>query len=687
MTARTCFGLWLAFVVAVAEWPLATTAIAQSCEPQFLGAFGGQTRDVTSWNGYVYAAQDRGGVNVLDASDPENPKLVATLPSGGRWTSISYIQARDEMLYALSYWGEMSVWNLAEPERPVLVARTVIPGEEITDFEVRQGVLFLATRHKSLHIIDVRDPSNPIDRGAISDIGWGGAIAFPEPGRTLVGVRASLSGDPVYRVHSIDHSDPTNMRVIDTLEMPDAIISIATREGKAFVSCGEGGLVAIDIRNLTDLRVLGTLQDSGRPFVPAGIELRSDAIIACTLDGYVDVVECSRPEAMRIVGSVRVAEDGRKVSLQSGVAALADFKGSVAFVDVRNRVAPRLVGEFIAPESASDAVVLGHGLLLVADAYRGVYVLDATDPLLQRVLYEVDGVPNAWKLARSGDIAAALTAGGVVLLDVADPMSVVELARFDLPYVLKSLDITPDALVVGHGDYFTLVDITDRANPMLRGRMFLQAPFNSAVVIAQTDHGRVVSLGGWEEIHMYNINDISGPQLLGVIDGVEAVRCMAYAEGYLYAAYEDRVDRYDVRDPAQPRRTAYKTTWGSPKSLEIRDGLLYVGKSNGVDVYDTSRAEQLVERADALSGSRVNNITVGDNWIYLCAEDVRVLSRPDCKACAADYDGDGLLTAFDFVEFSTLFDARRMDADFDGDGILTLFDFLAFQNAFAAGCP
>ena len=54
--------------------------------------------------------------------------------------------------------------------------------------------------------------------------------------------------------------------------------------------------------------------------------------------------------------------------------------------------------------------------------------------------------------------------------------------------------------------------------------------------------------------------------------------------------------------------------------------------------------------------------------------------------CAADMDGDGELTLFDFLAFQNAFDSGDPVADFDGDGELTLFDFLAFQNAFDAGC-
>jgi hypothetical protein len=54
--------------------------------------------------------------------------------------------------------------------------------------------------------------------------------------------------------------------------------------------------------------------------------------------------------------------------------------------------------------------------------------------------------------------------------------------------------------------------------------------------------------------------------------------------------------------------------------------------------------------------------------------------------CAADIDGDGELTLFDFIAFQNLFGTGDLAADFDGDGELTIFDFLEFQSLFATGC-
>ncbi|MFG0283688.1 MAG: SBBP repeat-containing protein [Phycisphaerales bacterium JB039] len=56
------------------------------------------------------------------------------------------------------------------------------------------------------------------------------------------------------------------------------------------------------------------------------------------------------------------------------------------------------------------------------------------------------------------------------------------------------------------------------------------------------------------------------------------------------------------------------------------------------------------------------------------------------SACPADCDGDGELTAADFLCFQSMFTVGGLGADCDEDRELTLFDFLCYQNAFAAGC-
>lgn len=58
----------------------------------------------------------------------------------------------------------------------------------------------------------------------------------------------------------------------------------------------------------------------------------------------------------------------------------------------------------------------------------------------------------------------------------------------------------------------------------------------------------------------------------------------------------------------------------------------------------------------------------------------------EAAPCYADFDGDGALTIFDFLQFQNAFATGDPSADCNGDGVLNIFDFLCFQNEFAAGC-
>ncbi|GIW74563.1 MAG: hypothetical protein KatS3mg103_1085 [Phycisphaerales bacterium] len=56
------------------------------------------------------------------------------------------------------------------------------------------------------------------------------------------------------------------------------------------------------------------------------------------------------------------------------------------------------------------------------------------------------------------------------------------------------------------------------------------------------------------------------------------------------------------------------------------------------------------------------------------------------SSCPADRDGDGRLTAFDFLAFLNAFDAGDPSADCDGSGTLDALDLACFQTTFDAGC-
>jgi photosystem II stability/assembly factor-like uncharacterized protein len=54
--------------------------------------------------------------------------------------------------------------------------------------------------------------------------------------------------------------------------------------------------------------------------------------------------------------------------------------------------------------------------------------------------------------------------------------------------------------------------------------------------------------------------------------------------------------------------------------------------------------------------------------------------------CDADFNGDGQLDFFDYLDFSAAFDSGSIDADFNGDAQVDFFDYLDYVQAFSLEC-
>jgi hypothetical protein len=57
-----------------------------------------------------------------------------------------------------------------------------------------------------------------------------------------------------------------------------------------------------------------------------------------------------------------------------------------------------------------------------------------------------------------------------------------------------------------------------------------------------------------------------------------------------------------------------------------------------------------------------------------------------CRQCPADFNGDGVIDFFDYLDFVAAFSSGFMSADFNGDTVVDFFDYLDFVAAFSSGC-
>jgi hypothetical protein len=77
-----------------------------------------------------------------------------------------------------------------------------------------------------------------------------------------------------------------------------------------------------------------------------------------------------------------------------------------------------------------------------------------------------------------------------------------------------------------------------------------------------------------------------------------------------------------------------------------------------------------------------------DNRIIITvnAADIYTAQFSSSACCPADFNRDGTLDFFDYLDFVQAFDAESPSADFNHDNTVDFFDYLDFAQAFDAGC-
>jgi hypothetical protein len=88
----------------------------------------------------------------------------------------------------------------------------------------------------------------------------------------------------------------------------------------------------------------------------------------------------------------------------------------------------------------------------------------------------------------------------------------------------------------------------------------------------------------------------------------------------------------------------------------------------------------------------IDNVQALDMGFYSCqvsndcAPDGIASIAAYLSICIADFNGDGSLDFFDYLDFVAAFSAATPDADFNADSVIDFFDYLDFVAAFSSGC-
>ncbi len=128
----------------------------------------GSTNDILRYNDLVITSEEGFGIELFDASDPANLKLVGRY---GGLDSVSAVAASGDTLYLAADRDDLVVLDITDPANPTLL-RTIDTGRRARDAAVVDGTLFIVDRTSGLSIFDITDPTDPRLRAYLDTPGW-----------------------------------------------------------------------------------------------------------------------------------------------------------------------------------------------------------------------------------------------------------------------------------------------------------------------------------------------------------------------------------------------------------------------------------------------------------------------------------------------------------------------------------
>lgn len=216
------------------------------------------TQDVFKKENLLYIAQGEGGLEIVDASDPENLQMVSITTENVRAYS-SRVDMYDSVVYLAAGSYGVTVVDAANPLEPyVTVSNSSLkPAKNLFVFG---ELLFTAVSEQGVKIADISYPTHPDNRGEIETAGFAYGLTITSDSNYMM-VACGEMGLYIHDISDFENVSP-QIAWCNTPGKAENVV-ILEEESIAFMACGTAGLQIIDYSDTLNVHIVGSFDYGG----------------------------------------------------------------------------------------------------------------------------------------------------------------------------------------------------------------------------------------------------------------------------------------------------------------------------------------------------------------------------------------------------------------------------------------
>ncbi|MCA9753298.1 MAG: T9SS type A sorting domain-containing protein, partial [Gemmatimonadetes bacterium] len=408
-----------------------------------------------------------------------------------------------------------------------------------------------ATPPTGLRIYDVSDADQPSLSGEL----------LTSASRTVdvEGSYAYLGGDD-FRV--VDVSDPSNPTTVGSIFLSDEVHGVAYASGRVYAAVRNVGLTVIDVSNPASPTVIGSIVTGGM----IGDLAYANGWAFLVGGSSLHLIDVSDPTTPTVATTVSVSADCALVDgdyLYVGGSQIRAF-------DVTVPPAPASLGNL--PPVGQVRGLAKFGDELLAATPGGLLVVDVSNPLQLAVAADLPLAGGTWSVASLG--------GGAVLSGASSRFLVADATlRSNPPVVAEEAfdDLVLDCVISGTRAYLAegmdglaIYDVTDPASPTWLGSE--DTPGNASGVVLLGGCAYVAD--SWAGVQVIDVSNPATPQTVGSL-AVPSANDVATDGQYLYLSTDTGLLVVDLSSPTTPVVVGSRSTDPSYR-LDVADGFAYL---------------------------------------------------------------------------------------------------------------
>lgn len=233
---------------------LVSVDVSDPTAPQQLGQMATSCYDVEVSGTTVYLAAGYQGFKILDASNPQQLTLIATVPETTGY-EVGGVEVNGSHAYVAHYGAGFHVFDVADPANPINVGNLQIPSSNVRVFGSRA---YLANGIR-LVLVDVTDPASPIETGS---------VYLPSRVVDMVEYGTTVFAATEYRgLQIVNVSDPTQPVIVGAVPLETICSGISLSGSFLYLATGSTpagpspiDLLILDISEPTLPKTIGNIE-------------------------------------------------------------------------------------------------------------------------------------------------------------------------------------------------------------------------------------------------------------------------------------------------------------------------------------------------------------------------------------------------------------------------------------------